>query len=82
MTTAILPVRTWGAHVSLPTLLPFRAALGAWRQRASNVRALARAGRLGPRLLADMGIEEGTARAVVGDWDDLRPNLLLVRPRT
>lgn len=81
MTTATLTLRTGRTRGLLPSLRPFWTAWLAWRRRAADARALAAAGRLGPRLLADMGIETETARTVVGDWDDLRPNRWLVRPR-
>jgi uncharacterized protein YjiS (DUF1127 family) len=56
----------------------------AWRrhlERRSRILALRRAGRLGPRLLADMGIDPETVRAVSDGWDGLLPNGYLVRRR-
>lgn len=81
MATAILARREPVWTGIAPALEPILAAWRAWRQRSADARALARAGRLGPRLLADMGIEDATARALVGDWNDLRPNGWLVRRR-
>lgn len=60
-----------------------RQLLAAWRAHrriAADRAALARAGRLGPRLMADMGLDADTTRALVGDWDQLRPNGWLVKP--
>ena len=52
------------------------------RRRHAERRALARVGRLGPRLLADMGFPpEDTTATFAGRWDDLRPNGLLVHRR-
>jgi hypothetical protein len=45
-----------------------------FRQRRTDRAALARAARLGPRMLADMGLEGLVPRPVVGGWDDLRLN--------
>lgn len=53
----------------------------AHREREATRAALRRAGRLGPRLLADMGIDPDTAARVGGGWDGLRPNGLLVHRR-
>ena len=79
MSTAILtsagPVEDRLAHL----LQSFRAAWQAHRRAAADRRALARAGRLGPRLLADMG-RVTEARSRVGDWETLLPNGYLVRP--
>ena len=64
---------------------PLRALREAWldhRQRRQNRLALARIGRLEPRLQADIGFDPGDVRAALGGgWDDLRPNGLLVRQR-
>jgi hypothetical protein len=64
---------------------PLRAVREAWlnhRQRRENRLALARIGRLDPRLQADMGFDpEGVGAALGGGWDDLRPNGLLLRRR-
>jgi hypothetical protein len=51
----------------------------AYREREATRAALRRAGRLGPRLLADMGIDPEIAGRVTDGWDGLRPNDLLVR---
>jgi uncharacterized protein YjiS (DUF1127 family) len=80
MTTAVLRHDLPRAQSFLPAMQPVWSAWLAWRQRKTDANALARAGRLGPRLLEDMGIEDATARALVGDWDQLRPNGWLVRP--
>jgi uncharacterized protein YjiS (DUF1127 family) len=58
-----------------------RAAWQVLRERRVQRVALRRAGRLGPRLLADMGIDPATVRAVSGGWDQLLPNGYLVQPR-
>ena len=49
-----------------------------WRRHRADRVALARAGRLGPRLLADMGLAVEADRPVLGGWDDLRFNVNLV----
>lgn len=56
-----------------------RAVWAEHQRRAAVRRDLARAGRLGPRLLADMGIAPDAGSALVGDWDSLQPNGYLVR---
>ena len=56
-----------------------RVALRTFRQRRADRAALAGARWLGPRLLADMGIEALVPRPAVGGWDALRPNGFLVR---
>jgi len=78
--TAIAPsVR---AAAPVPAFLDdLRAAVRTFRARRADRAALARAARLGPRLLADMGIAEAVPRPAVGGWDDLRPNGLLVAGR-
>ena len=50
----------------------------AYRERRATREALRHAGRLGPRLLADMGIDPETGGGADG-WDGLRTNGLLVR---
>ena len=50
------------------------------RRRADRL-ALQHAGRLGPRLLADMGFDPELVRAAQGGWDELRPNGFLVHRR-
>ncbi|HVL22081.1 MAG TPA: hypothetical protein VM422_14060 [Amaricoccus sp.] len=79
MTSAIL-TSSGSAEDRLVQLL--HALRGTWqarRQAAADRRALARARHLGPRLLADMGLEpEG--HPLVGDWEALLPNGYLVRP--
>ena len=71
-------VRPLPFHVHLDGLL---AAWLAYRERQATRAALRRAGRLGPRLLADMGIDAETARALSEGWDALPLNGLLVRGR-
>lgn len=56
--------------------------LAAWHEhqrRAAARRDLAHASRLGPRLLADMGLAPADASPLVGDWDTLLPNGYLVK---
>ncbi len=53
----------------------------AFHERRATRAALRRAGRLGPRLLADMGIDAETVRAISDDWDGLPVNGLLVHGR-
>jgi hypothetical protein len=66
----------------LPGLLDdLRAAWHTFRRRRADRAALASAHRLGPRLLADMGIAAIVPRPAVGGWDELRPNGFLVRSR-
>jgi hypothetical protein len=55
-----------------------RAASHAYLERRANLAALRNAGRLGPRLLEDMGIDPETARAVSDGWDGVRLNGLLL----
>lgn len=72
-----LPVRAAGP---VPAFLDdIWAAALVFRRRRSDRAALAHAARLGPRLLADMGIAEAVPRPVVGGWNNLRPNSFLVR---
>jgi hypothetical protein len=54
-----------------------RSAWEGYRDRRALREGLRRAGRLGPRLMADMGVDTAVARG----WDDLRPNGFLVRSR-
>ncbi len=58
-----------------------RAAWQVLHERRLQRLALRRAARLGPRLLADMGIDPATVRAVSDGWDQLLPNGYLVQPR-
>ncbi len=66
------------AHVVL--LDGFRAAWHAYLDRRARHVALQRVGHLGPRLMADMGLDSETIRAVTGGWDTLVLNGLLVPP--
>lgn len=63
---------------------PLPQLLGAWRawrrHRAERI-GIARAGRLGPRLLEDMGLTPEQVRAAQGGWDVLSPNGFLVHRR-
>ena len=52
----------------------------AWLERRAHRLALRRAGRLGPRLLADMGLDAATA-AARDEWGALLPNGYLVQRR-
>ena len=53
----------------------------AWRRHRAGLVGIARAGRLGPRLLADMGLTPDQIRLAQGGWDALRPNGFLVHRR-
>ena len=76
MTFPAARVRPLSTEVRLDGLLTFWLA---YRERQATRAALRRAGRLGPRLLADMGIDPETAGRLGYGWDGLRPNGLLVR---
>lgn len=80
MTTAILTHDLRGESRLTGYLGTLWTSWQAWRRQQAANRALARAGRLGPRLLADMGLETAETRALVGDWDTLMPNGYLVHP--
>jgi uncharacterized protein YjiS (DUF1127 family) len=80
MVTLILAKEGFAA----PRPNPVEAIRGRWRdwqRRRAERFALARAGRLGPRLLADMGLAVEADRPVVGGWDDLPFNGCLVARR-
>lgn len=59
----------------------FRAAWEGHRRLRAERIAAASLARLGPRLLADMGIDPESVGAARENWDDLRPNGYLVRRR-
>jgi hypothetical protein len=76
MVTAVLTPRF--RESSRPAAL--QALQAVWQQHRrdrAERRALERAGRLGPRLLADMGFDPELVRH--DGWDELRPNGFLVR---
>ena len=58
-----------------------RAASALFLRRRADRAALARARHVDPRLLEDMGIAAEVPRPVVGGWDDLRPNGMLLGRR-
>jgi uncharacterized protein YjiS (DUF1127 family) len=80
MATLILCDGGFAAHRPSP-LDALRQRWQHWRRQRADRAALVRAGSLGSRLLADMGLEEEAVRPVVGGWDALRPNGFLVRRR-
>ncbi len=69
---------------SIPRHAPLDGLRAAWNRylarRAHRV-ALRHAAHLGPRLLADMGIDPATARSVSDGWSELMLNGLLHAPR-
>lgn len=63
-----------------PALLDaIRTAWAAHRERRSQRLALRHVGRLGPRLMDDMGIDPAIIRAAADPWDHLRLNGLLMQ---
>ena len=79
MTAVVHPVRF---TAPVPAFLDdLRVAFYTFRQRRAERAALARAARLGPRLLEDMGIATAVPRPLVGAWDELPSNGFLVRRR-
>jgi hypothetical protein len=73
-------------HVRFAAPLPaflddLQVAVATFRQRRADRAALVHAARLGPRLLADMGIEATVPRPAIGGWDHLQANGFLVQRR-
>jgi uncharacterized protein YjiS (DUF1127 family) len=56
-----------------------RAALSAHRRRREHRLALQQLARLGPRLLADTGIDPALVQASTDPWEHLPPNGLLMQ---
>jgi uncharacterized protein YjiS (DUF1127 family) len=56
-----------------------RAAWAAHRRRREHLLALRQLDRLGPRLLADAGIDPALARAAADPWEHLPPSGFLMQ---
>ena len=70
-----------GAAPEWATLRTLHRAWQAWRRRRADRIGLAKAGRLGPRLLEDMGLMPEQIHAAQGGWERLHANGLLVLRR-
>ncbi len=77
MTIPAGELRSSPRHAPLDGL---RAAWNAYLARRADRAALRRAAHLGPRLLADMGIDPAMARSVSDGWSELMLNGLLLQP--